>query len=181
MIGTAVVVAALWLAGLAIAIATLSGDHDAVGLAGTPAIGHPITTTYGTFTVVRAETIPGLTPDDLGGVTHGIQNLVLSDSAQVEVAVSFSNAGESDVLVDPAQFRLLVAGSVDPVEPSGSSIRPVRLGPGANLEASLTFVVPQSGNQLSLRYQDPGAESPITVPVGVLGSAPIDPAGGHTH
>jgi hypothetical protein len=174
-------VAGLALAGTLIAILTLTAGHEDGGLPGTSVVGHPITTSYGTMTVESAETIGGLTSQDLGGVTHGIQNLVLSDKAQVEVAVLFANAGDAPVRVDPSQFRLVVEGTADPVEPTGSTIRSLQLAPGARLEASLTFVVPQSGARMTVDYVDPGNAAAITVPIGILGQAPASPDNGHAH
>ena len=174
-------VAGLAMAGTAIAILTLAGGHEDGGLPEASAIGHPITTSYGSMTVQHAETLGGLTSQDLGGVTHGIQNLVLSDKAQVEVSVLFANTGGAAVPIDPSQFFLLVEGSADPVAATGSTVRPVQLQSGASLEASLTFVVPQSGARMTVGYTDPGGAAAISVPIGVLGQAPAVPDDGHPH
>jgi hypothetical protein len=174
-------VAGLALAGTMIAIVTLTAGHEDASLPGTSVIGHPITTSYGTMTVQGAQTIGGLTSGDLGGVTHGIQNLVLSDKAQVEVSVLFANTSGASVLVSPSQFRMVVEGAAKPVEPTGSTIRPLELAPGASVEASLTFVVPQSGARMTVGYADPGSAAAITVPVGILGQAPAATDDGHAH
>jgi len=174
-------VAGLALAGTMIAIVTLTAGHEDGGLPGTSIISHPVTTSYGTITVEHAETLGGLTSGDLGGVTHGIQNLVLSDKAQVEVAVLFANASDVPVRVTPSQFRLIVEGTPDPVAPTGSTIRPLSLAPGASVEASLTFVVPQSGARMTVGYVDPGNAAAIRVPIGVLGQAPAVPDDEHPH
>ena len=174
-------VAGLALAGTMIAILTLAAGHEDGGLPGTSAIGHPITTTFGTMTVEGAETLGGLTSQDLGGVIYGIQNLVLSDKAQVEVTVLLANTGEVPVSVEPSQFQLLVEGTPDPVVPTGSTMRPLSLEPGASVEASLTFVVPQSGARMTVGYADPGNATAITVPIGILGQAPAVPDDEHPH
>jgi hypothetical protein len=174
------VVAALALGGAWLAITAFTAGHDDAGLPPAAFVGERIATSFGSMTVEHVEDIGGLTSSDLGGVTHGIQNLVLSDSAQVEVSVLFANESTSAVQVSPAQFRLVVQGAADPVEPSGSTIRPLLLQPGASLEAGLTFVVPQTGAQMSVTYADPGGAS-ISVPAGTLGQAPPDTSGGHTH
>lgn len=174
-------VLALAMAGAVVAILALAAGHDEDAHSGV-ALGQPIATSFGTVTVSSSETLGGLTSGDLGGVTHGIQNLVLSDKAQVEVFVAFTNTSGSSVLVEPAQFRLLVQGTADPVVPTGSTMEPLRLKSGASVEAGITFVVPQSGAPMTVAYQDPGAsaDAAITVPIGVLGQAPAaDP--GHTH
>jgi hypothetical protein len=173
-------VAALALAGAWVAITAFTAGHDDAGLPPAAFVGQRIATSYGSVTVEHVEDIGGLTSEDLGGVTHGIQNLVLSDSAQVEVSVLFANESGSSVQVSPAQFRLIVEGTAAPVEPTGSTIRPLQLQSGASLEAGITFVVPQTGAQLSVAYTDP-AGNLITVPAGKLGQAPPDTGGGHTH
>ena len=172
------VVAALALGGAWLAITAFTAGHDDAGLPPATFVGERITTSYGSITVVHIEDIGGLTPGDLAGVTHGIQNLVLSDSAQVEVSVLFANESGSAVQVSPAQFRLAVEGTANPVEPTGSTIRPLLLQPGASLEAGMTFVVPQTGAQMSVTYADPAGPS-ISVPAGKLGQAPPDTGGGH--
>ena len=174
------VVAALALGGAWLAITAFTTGHDDAGQPHADFVGERITTSYGSFTVQHVEDIGGLTSNDLAGVTHGIQNLVLSDSAQVETAVLFTNESGDSVQVSPSQFRLVVDGTADPVEPTGSTIRPLLLQPGASLEASMTFVVKQTGARLSVTYADPGGAL-ITVPAGVLGQAPPDTGNGHSH
>ena len=174
------VVAALALTGAWLAITAFTAGHDDAGLPHATSVGERITTSYGSFTVVHVENIGGLTSNDLAGVTHGIQNLVLSDSAQVETSVLFANESGNAVQVSPSQFRLVVEGTASPIEPTGSTIRPLLLQPGASLEASLTFVVKQTGARLSVTYADPGG-AVSTVPAGVLGQAPPDTGNGHTH
>ena len=175
-----VVVAALALGGAWVAITAFTGGHADAGLPSAAFVGERIGTSYGSITVEHVEDIGGLTPGDLAGVTHGIQNLVLSDSAQVEISVLIANESGGSVPVSPAQFRLIVQGAADPVEPTGSTIRPLLLQPGASLEAGMTFVVKQTGAQLSVAYTDPSGRL-ITVPAGKLGQAPPDSSGGHTH
>jgi hypothetical protein len=181
LVAIVALVAGLALAGTMIAILTLTAGHEDGGLPGTSAIGHPITTTFGTITVEGAETLGGLTSGDLGGVTHGIQNLVLSDKAQVEVTVLLANTGDAPVRVTPSQFQLIVEGTPDPVAPTGSTMRPLSLEPGASVEASLTFVVPQSGARMTVGYADPGNAAAVSVPIGILGQVPAVPDDGHAH
>jgi hypothetical protein len=180
LVALVAVVAALALGGAWLAITAFTTGHDDAGQPHPDFVGERITTSYGSFTVQHVEDIGGLTSNDLAGVTHGIQNLVLSDSAQVETAVLFTNESGDSVQVSPSQFRLVVDGAADPVEPTGSTIRPLLLQPGASLEASMTFVVKQTGARLSVTYADPGGAL-ITVPAGVLGQAPPDTGNGHSH
>lgn len=161
------------MAGTAIAILTMAASPEDAVLSRTPAIGHPVTTSYGSMTIGQVERIGGPTAQDLGGMTHGIQSLVRSDEAQVVVSILLVNGSDRPVRVEPAQFRLTVEGATDSVVPTGSSIRPLRLASGVSIEASLVFVVPQTGAHISVVYADPGGP-PITVPAGQLGEAPAD-------
>jgi hypothetical protein len=138
-----------------------------------PAIGVPLATSFGTFTVAHAQTIDGLTSRDMwNGMTHGIQDLVLTGSAQVDVAVAITNDGPDAIRVAPAQFGLLVAGSPATLAPTGTTIETTRLAPGASIEAAFTFVVPQDGQELTFVYTDPGTNLALEVPVGAVGVAP---------
>jgi hypothetical protein len=142
-------------------------------------LGEAIDTSFGSVTFEHVATIGGLTPEALGGVTHGIQNLVLTGKAQVEVAVLVVNQGDHAIPVVPDQFSLTVDGGTGPSAMTGSTIQPLRLQPGGSVEATFTYVVPQSGAAISVAYADPGGEV-VSLPAGSLDlvAAPSD---GHTH
>ena len=168
---------AVAVAGAALALAAFTAgaeDHDHAA-----SVGEPIATSFGSVTVEHVTTLGGLTSQELGGVTHGISNLVLAGDVQVEVSVVVANRGDKPVSVVPDQFSLTVAGSATPVAMSGATIKPLRLRPGGTVEATLTFVVPQSGQQMTVGYADPDGEV-ITVPAGQLDLAPASPDD-HTH
>lgn len=143
------------------------------------AVGEVIPTSYGSMTVEHVATIGGLTPEALGGVTHGIQNLVLTGQAQVEVSVMVVNSGSDRIAVVPDQFTLEVAGVDGPVPMAGSTIKPLRLAAGGSVEATLTYVVPESGAAMTVHYADPGG-AVVDVDGGVLGKV-APPADEHTH
>jgi len=170
-------VVAAAVAGGAIALTAFTGGGDA-GHEHAAAIGDPIDTSFGSMTFERVATIGGLTPEELGGVTHGIQGLVLTGQAQVEVSVRIANRSDHRVAVVPDQFTLTVAGATAPVPMVGATIKPLRLEPGATVEATLTYVVPQSGTAMSVAYADPGG-GVIAVQAGQLDLATADP--GHAH
>jgi hypothetical protein len=175
-----VVIAALAVAGGWLALLALGASSGHGGLAA--AVGDEISTSFGTLTVERANTLDGLTAQDLGGVTHGINGLVLSDSAQEEVSVLLTNTGGSSVRVDPDQFRLVVSETGKALAPAGSTVRPMTLDPGASLGASLTFVVPRTGAEMSVRYTDPGNAAQVSVALGRLDQAPANADPGlHSH
>ena len=176
-----VVVAYLAAIGVANSVGALISGHADGDHGATSTVGAPVVTTFGTVTVETFATLPGLTSQDLGGVTHGIQNLVLSDSAQVELSVAIVNASGGAVAIDPAQFRLHVAGTAEPIEPTGATIHPLRLGPNARVEATLTFVVPRTSSAITVDYVDPASGEPLTLAEGTVDEAPADAAGGHPH
>jgi hypothetical protein len=182
-IGVAVVavvaVALLAVVGGWLAILALAGSDGHAQAPRAAAIGDQIATSFGSLTIQRSDTLAGLTSQDLGGVTHGINDLVLSDSAQVEVSFLLVSTSSAEARVEPGQFRLVVSGTTDPLAPTGSTMRPLTLAPGARVAASVTFVVPRSGAQMSVRYTDPGSGAEISVPVGSLDHAP--PAVGDPH
>jgi hypothetical protein len=177
-VAAAVLVALLAAAGGWLAILALAGGD---GHQHPASVGEAIPTSFGSLTVQPAQTLDGLTPEDLGGVTHGVNNLVLSDSAQVEVSFLLVNAGDSGAAIDPDQFRLVVGGARDALAPTGSTMRPMTLAAGARVGASVTFVVPRTGAQMELRYADPGSSAPVSIPMGRLDQAPADAASPHTH
>lgn len=143
------------------------------------AVGEEVPTSFGSLTVERVATLDGLTSEQLGGVTHGISNLVLEGSAQVEVSVLVVNGSDAPVDVVPDQFSLTVEGAEAPVPMSGSTIHPLRLGAGGAVEATLTFVVPTSGAAMTVHYAGPDG-SAIEVDAGVLDQV-APPADQHPH
>jgi hypothetical protein len=172
------VVLAIAVAGGALAVAAFTGGHDDADHEHGAAIGEAIPTSYGSITFEHVATIGGLTPEELGGVTHGIQNLVLTGQAQVEVAVLVTNTSDHRINVVPDQFNLAVDGVQGPVPMAGSTITPMRLAPGGSVEATLTFVVPQSGAPMTVSYADPGGGT-VSLPAGQLDL--VSPAPDHAH
>ena len=175
---TGIVIAAA-AAGAAMAIGSLMAAAQAAGEVHLEAVGEEVPTSYGSFTVEHVATIGGLSAQDLGGVTHGIQNLVLTGQAQVEVSVLVVNHGDQRLAVVPDQFTLTVDGTQEPVPMAGSTIRPLHLAPGGTVEATLTFVVPESGAAMTVHYADPGG-AVVSVDAGVLGEVAA-PSDAHTH
>lgn len=165
-------VAGLAMAGTAIAIQALATVPEADDHAEAAAVGHPITTTFGSLTVVHAQTIDGLTAEDMwNGMSHGIQSLVQPDEAQVAVSISLANTGDRPIRVDPGQFAVVVEGEAGPVAPTGTTVQPLALQPGSTVDGTLVFVVPLTGASATFSYADPGGP-PITMPMGRLDEAP---------
>jgi hypothetical protein len=105
------------------------------------------------------------------GMTHGIQDLVPPGEAQVAIAVFLTNDGDRPTPIDAGQFRLLVEGRAEPATPTGGTVLPMRLEPGAGVRGTLVFVVPLDGARTSVVYLDQ-LGGPVTIPVGQLAEAP---------
>jgi hypothetical protein len=172
----ALAVAGTWRAIVTLASASVHGEHS-----GHVALGEVSPTAFGAMTVETIDIIDGLTDEDVGGMTHGIQGFVPAELAQVEIAVRLENTGGDAVRVDPAQFALAVVGSPDAGSPTGSTARPMSLPAGAGVDVSLTFVVPRAGGEMNLHYTDPVTTSQIDIPVGRVDQVPAGEGGSHDH
>jgi hypothetical protein len=137
-------------------------------------IGQSIPTSFGIVVVDDVENLAGLTSQDLGGMTHGIQNLVLADQAQIQVSILLSNQTDSAIYYSPTQFRLLEQQGLDLILPFGATVKPGMLGPKASIEATLSFIAPRNGGRLWIRFDDPGGGGPILVDAGRTDQAPAD-------
>ena len=72
-------------------------------------INEPAATSFGSIVVSEADDLIGLTSQDLAGVTHGIQNLVLIDKTQIQLTVALLNRSSSAVSYAPDQFTLVAS------------------------------------------------------------------------
>jgi len=129
-------------------------------------INEPVSTSFGTIIVSAADDLTGLTAQDLSGVTHGIQNLVLADKAQIQLTVALINRTGNLVIYSPDQFRLTTEGNPDLIELTGSTIRDGELQPHSNIEATLSFVVPRDGATYTLLFRDPGNDQIVKIDLG---------------
>lgn len=129
-------------------------------------INEPVDTSFGSIIVSAADDLTGLTSQDLAGVTHGIQNLVLADKAQIQLTVALINRTGKLVNYSPDQFRLSTANNPDLIELTGSTIREGELQPHSNIEATLSFVVPRDGATYTLLFRDPGNDQIVQIDLG---------------
>lgn len=129
-------------------------------------INQPIPTSFGTIIVSAADDLIGLTSEDLAGVTHGIQNLVLADKAQIQLTVALINRTGKLVKYSPDQFRLMHPEDTNLIELSGSTIREGVLNPRSSIEATLSFVVPRDGAAYTLLFRDPGNTQIVKINLG---------------
>lgn len=137
-----------------------------------------IETSFGAVTVEFVEKIPGLTSQDLAGMTHGIQDLVPAGKELVLVAATITNASDAPIAYAPGLFEVrLEDGGRVPVSRS-AAVSGV-LQPDASIDVRLEFVVPGDGGNVWLRFVgDPGVteidlgDTLISKPEGEHGHAP---------
>lgn len=130
-------------------------------------INQPVETSFGSIIVSEADDLIGLTSQDLAGVTHGIQNLVLVDQTQIQLTVALLNRSGQRVSISPKHFTLVnpeIDGEVILI--SNATIRDGELQPRSNIEATLSFVVPRDGSSYILQYQDPGNDQIVEIDLG---------------
>jgi hypothetical protein len=144
------------------------------GPARTFAVAETIDTSFGVVAVQVAEVTNGLTAKDLGGMTHGIQNFVPPDKAQVQLLVTWTNLQNHTIRYDPMQFRLVAGKDRVFIAPQGSSIRPGILEPKASINATLSYVAPRDGSNLLVEFDDPARSTPIVVDIGATEQTPTD-------
>jgi hypothetical protein len=176
------IVVGLAVAGAVLAPAALIGAGHSEGRSSSIlAVGTPATTSFGSLTIERVQTIAGLDPSVFdNGMAHGIQGLVPTTEAQIQVSVSLVNSSDAPAKLDPRQFQLRVEGVADPVLVTGSTLMAVALPPKADIDATLTFVAPRGGARMSVEFLEMGQNALISIPVGQLDQAPPD-AGQHSH
>ncbi|MBI5944061.1 MAG: hypothetical protein HY864_06810 [Chloroflexi bacterium] len=130
-------------------------------------INQPVETSFGSIIVSEADDLIGLTSQDLAGVTHGIQNLVLVDKTQIQLTVALLNRSGQKISISPKQFTLVNpenAGEVILI--SNATIRDGELQPRSNIEATLSFVVPRDGASYILQFLDPGNDQIVEIDLG---------------
>lgn len=102
------------------------------------------------YTVTHAEQVKGLSDSALGGMSHGIQNLVTDDKALVTLTLVIT-AGDSPGSYNASVLRAFKSGSTVGISPVGGIVAPGRLRAHASIEGFLSFVVPRDGARFTLR------------------------------
>lgn len=181
LVALAAFTVALAVAGVLVATNTLSStaedvSHEAapsnIAVEQTFATGQPIPTSFGAVTLYPMGRMPGLTSEQLGGMVHGVQNLVTPDKAQIEVAIALTNNTGEAVTYSPRQFLLRTESGGPGTPPTTASASDGQLQSGASVTATLGFVLPQDGSTYWLEFSDPGRSQPIVVDLGKTDSAP---------
>lgn len=166
------------LSGLALGGAGHSaGIHEGAVLA----VGAPATTSFGSLTIQRVQTLDGLDPSAFDqGMTHGIGALVAPTDEQIQIDVTLVNSSDHAATLDPRQFQLRIVGTNDPVLVTGTTIMRLELPPRASIDGTLTFVAPRGGNHMSVEFQETADSALLSIPIGLLDQAPPG-ASPHTH
>jgi len=139
-------------------------------------------TSFGAVIVNGADILDGLTAQDLGGVTHGISGLVLSDKAQAQLSITLQNTSDAPVPYNPELFRLREGENGTPIAPTGSAHAEGVVPPGTSIDLLLDFVVLRTGEELYLEFSDLGSTEPVVVRIGPTDLAPTQNDGGsHGH
>ncbi|WP_310528259.1 hypothetical protein [Nocardioides sp.] len=126
-----------------------------------------------TLVVTHVERVTGLTADDLGGMTHGIQGLVPADQTMLRVSVVLT-AGTAAADYDPSDLWIERAGTGRAIGPVGGALGRGSLSARASISGAVSFVVPRSGARYVLHAAGTGG----SIPLGQVDEAP--PGTGHT-
>lgn len=131
---------------------------------------------WGTVQVHQSEVVQGLSSAALGGMSHGVQNLVSEGKAQIAVTVTLHNSSGHVVPYDATAFRLRT-GRAAPTgaatAPIGTSLNAGRLRDGGTVEGTVSFVTAADGSQLWLQLAD--SPGPVLVPLGTATAATGSP------
>jgi hypothetical protein len=118
------------------------------------AIGEAAPVSFGALQVTAARVVPGLTSQQLAGVTHGISGLIDARSSQLQVSIAMTNSKYVDAHWTAADFRLEAARSGREFAPVGGTQESGTMAPGSSLDVALNFVVPRNGDHFTLRVRD---------------------------
>jgi len=129
-------------------------------------VGRDAVTSFGTVAIQQVELLGGLSAQDLGGMTHGVQNLVPPDKVQLQLSILLTNSSPRPVLYALTdQFRL-VSETGDDAEQLPGLAAPIGSLPGrSSLSAVLRFMAPRDSDDLFLEFRDPGEERPVRIHV----------------
>lgn len=135
-------------------------------------LGQDIPTSFGIVSVEYVQQLNGLSGEDLGGMTHGIQNYVPPDKVQLQVSIGLTNLLNTTVDYSPAQFQLTVGRGGPPIAPAGATFPAGRLQPNAGIDGRLRFVVPRDSADLWIEFREPGRAQPILIALGTIEPSP---------
>jgi hypothetical protein len=118
------------------------------------AIGDAAPTSFGALGVVEARVAPGLTNQQLGGMTHGISGLIGARTSQLQVSLVVTNSTYAGTPWTAADYRAVSARTGREFAPVGGTSESGTLAPGSSLDLVLNYVVPRNGDHYVLRVRD---------------------------
>jgi hypothetical protein len=134
---------------------------------------------FGALQVVDARVAPGLTNQQLGGMSHGISGLIGANTAQLQVSMEMTNSTYAAAPWSAADFRIEAARTGREFAPVGGTKDSGKLAPGASLDLVLNYVVPRNGDHFTLSVRD--GQSLVRVHLIQVGKAPPGTKGLHDH
>ena len=118
------------------------------------AIGDAAPMSFGALQVLDARVAPGLTNQQLAGMTHGVSGLIDARSSQLQVSIAMTNSKYVAAHWTAGDFRLDAARSGREFAPIGGTNESGKLAPGSSLDLVLNYVVPRTGDHFTLRVRD---------------------------
>jgi hypothetical protein len=173
----------LALAGAGLAVNIVQTGDDSAHAHPAYVTGDTVPTTFGQLSITQVDVLAGLSADDVGGVTHGVANLVPPDKEQVQLSMVLTNAGDSgvDYSLDK-QFNLVTSSGGEVTAMPGISAPRGRLSGHSSMTMQLRYMAPRDGGDLILEYRDPGARRLVRVGVGSTDLTPVGALNGyHDH
>jgi hypothetical protein len=147
-------------------------------------LGQGVRTSFGSLTAAEALVDNGLSSEDLGGMSHGISNLVSTGFAQVNTLVTLTNTSKHPVGIEAKQFLLLKGRNGVPtgkgIKATGTTLHAGELLPGSSVDARVTFITPTDGSALWLQFTDPAGGHRIRISLGQT-NVVTAPKAGHQH
>jgi hypothetical protein len=132
-----------------------------------------VSTSFGVVTVTGHELLDGPSPEELGGVTHGIGGYVDSQHALMRVHLQLTG-NDSDVAA--TAFSLALPDGTR-LTPEMNTLPNGTLPSGVNVDTSLSFVLPRGSGDYALQVSD-GSTS-TSVPLGQVTAVPRPSAHNH--
>lgn len=135
--------------------------------------GDRVPTTFGGLSVSQVDLLAGLSADDVGGVTHGVANLIPPDKEQVQLSLVMTNTTDSgvDYALD-RQFNLVTSSGGEVTVLPGISAPRGRLSGHSSVTTQLRYMAPRDGGELILEYRDPGARRLVRIAIGSTDQTP---------
>jgi hypothetical protein len=145
-------------------------------------VGDEVPTSFGLIAITDVSQLAGLKAEDLGGVTHGVGDLVPPDKEQVELSVVVSNTSSRAVSYSfQDEFKMVTSTGGDVSQLPGASSPTGKISGNSSLTTQLRFMAPRDGGALILEFREPGARHTSRILVGATDQAPEGVLDGYTH